>query len=385
MLLVKFMKNYLNKFLVGVLVIIVLGAIAVLTSKNSGDQNSVTAGTKIPVEFNKQVDDADVVAKPTLESTPTYEWEEGVYTGASEWMRFQYPNRMGNFKFTTYFSRGEGRNFGWLNVNVVPGTFSCKEVRLVDSPDNWGSGVTIINGRKYCERGEADAAMGSSYSQSEYTTEISGKLVTFSFGTRSTSCGPYDEPVRSECEQERVKYSFGAIDKMEKDVVDRMAQSITFGTEVKIWTNTHIKSGITLQYPNQLNAKFRSFQDGGPVGAWPPEIVVSPDQFSCQPSTKKYEPGDQVITQRNIEGRQYCVAVAYDAGAGNRWSMYKYTTVLKDKTITLAFTIHSGACSYADADPVRTTCEAENKLYDESPIVDQIVDKLVQSMQFANN
>ncbi|MCX6813600.1 MAG: hypothetical protein NTV77_03975 [Candidatus Azambacteria bacterium] len=101
---------------------------------------------------------------------------------------------------------------------VVDGPFTCVEA---------GSEITsagrtekhIINNREYCVTKQSEGAAGSIYTQYIYALPKGGKTVVFTFTIRATQCGNYDDPKKTECENERASFDID-------NLIDRVAQTL---------------------------------------------------------------------------------------------------------------------------------------------------------------
>jgi hypothetical protein len=93
------------------------------------------------------------------------------------------------------------------------------KVAVSDAPFACEAGETEVgrtrpfttNGQTYCVTTLSEGAAGSMYTDYSYKTLQNGKLVTLTFTIRSTQCGNYDEPNRTECERERRSFDGDAL------------------------------------------------------------------------------------------------------------------------------------------------------------------------------
>ncbi|MFA5000886.1 MAG: MliC family protein [Candidatus Paceibacterota bacterium] len=79
----------------------------------------------------------------------------------------------------------------------------------------------IINGQDYCVTKTSEGAVGSIYTTYTYAFPYNNTTLTLNFTLRLVQCGNYDDPKKSECEQERTIFN-------PDNALDQIAQSLTF-------------------------------------------------------------------------------------------------------------------------------------------------------------
>ncbi len=97
--------------------------------------------------------------------------------------------------------------------------FSCEEGGL---GINGRPGMTIqkrINNTVYCIENVSEGAAGTSYTDYTYTFLKDSKLVKLSFTLAYPQCENYDDPQKTECEQERQAFDLDAL-------INRIAESV---------------------------------------------------------------------------------------------------------------------------------------------------------------
>lgn len=141
-------------------------------------------------------------------------------TATGNGVTFQYPETL----FTEYI-----QTVDWPpQVQVLNEPFNCIEA----GEETARTGKTekrLVDNREYCRTSIVEGATGSIYTQYAYTfplystgsTQADRKTAIFTFTTRATQCGNYDEAERKACEGERETFDLDS-------VVDRMARSIQF-------------------------------------------------------------------------------------------------------------------------------------------------------------
>lgn len=123
----------------------------------------------------------------------------------------QYPETLG----TSYITPTE-----WPpKVQLFAGNPTCNESGSETSEAGETKSIEI-NNHPYCVAKKTEGAAGSTYSQYVYAfSKGENKAGVLTFALRFVQCGNFDEPKKTECETERVKFDVEAI-------VDLMAQSI---------------------------------------------------------------------------------------------------------------------------------------------------------------
>ncbi len=139
-------------------------------------------------------------------------------TATSNGVTFRYPETL----LTTYINMQN-----WPpQVQVFNKPFTCAEA----GSETARVGKTekrLVDNREYCRTSIVEGAAGSIYTQYAYafplysigSTQADGKTAIFTFTTRATQCGNYDEAERKACEGEREAFGLD-------NIVDRMARSI---------------------------------------------------------------------------------------------------------------------------------------------------------------
>ncbi len=133
-------------------------------------------------------------------------WQK--FKGAS----FKYPEKLG----TQYIFAQE-----WPpKLQVIDNAgFSCKQGGL---GINGRPGMTIqkkINNIVYCIESVSEGAAGTFYTDYTYTFLKDSKLVKLSFTLAYPQCDNYDDPKKTECEQERQTFDLDTL-------INRIAESV---------------------------------------------------------------------------------------------------------------------------------------------------------------
>ncbi len=112
-----------------------------------------------------------------------------------------------------------------------PASFSTKYIQAFDWPPKvsfqnlpfycaaGGSEITragrteprVIGNHIYCVSTLVEGAAGSTYTQYAYAWEAGGREVIFTFSTRAPQCANYDDPNKTECENERAAFDIDKI------------------------------------------------------------------------------------------------------------------------------------------------------------------------------
>lgn len=140
---------------------------------------------------------------------PTAEISIKTFTDVARGISFKYPEQLP----ATYM-----RLVDWPpHVDVVDEPFAC----IAAGAEMARAGRTeqqTINGHTYCVTKESQGAAGSIYTNYAYEVPRSKGMVIFTFSMQAVQCANYDEPKKTECEQERATFNF------DKDI-DRMITS----------------------------------------------------------------------------------------------------------------------------------------------------------------
>lgn len=134
------------------------------------------------------------------------------------------------------------------------------------------------------------------------------------------------------------------------------------------WQNStqSINQGeISFKYPQNLPASYISVQE------WPPKIEITDNEFNC-PETSLQDGSVEIITNKIINGKTYCVRATNEGVAGSIYTIYFYLTPLDNKLLTLNFVLKYPNCENYD-DPQKTQCFQERQSFDLDNLIDQIV------------
>jgi hypothetical protein len=347
------MQRETKKILIGTAIIVLVGAIVVYVKLQA--TRDVVSPSPVDVPLSEGYD-ARTIAKNKLEDldSPSAPFHWISMTDVSQGVSFERPNRLPvESKYSTFEFRG---------IEVAPGTFSCKEGRVLEGYPVV-TALVIINGKQYCRTMSSDAAMNHSYAYSSYMTDLSGKLVTFNFAIVTTSCGVYDEVRMAECKKEREAYSYTQADKMVEDLVDKMVASVKFTQEK-----------VTFDVPTALGLKYYSVSSAN--GGWPPKVTTTSEVYSCK--VEKI-PTVGETQERIISDRRYCVMSESDGSTG--YHLFSYRTMIGYEYARIDFIVWGGRCGPIGDPSKRDACSNETKILDSK--VDNMVDGIVRSIKIA--
>lgn len=116
---------------------------------------------------------------------------------------FKYPENLG----TKYIDA-----FDWPPMaRIVNEKFSCTEAGL----ETGRAGQTTkeaVNGNTYCITKESEGSAGSVYTQYAYAKEIpNNKTLILTFSLRYPQCPNYEDPQKTECENERNTFDLNSL------------------------------------------------------------------------------------------------------------------------------------------------------------------------------
>ncbi len=137
---------------------------------------------------------------PCPGATSTGGWKTTADLGTG--ISFQYPESLS----TKYISV-----IDWPpQIQVLNKLFVCTQA---GSPTA-RAGETImrvVNGREFCITKKVEGAAGSIYTQYAYAFGMDNKTVIAAFSLKEVQCGNYDNPQKTECENERVMFDIDAL------------------------------------------------------------------------------------------------------------------------------------------------------------------------------
>ena len=147
---------------------------------------------------------------PTPTSDETANWK--TFTSVDESATFQYPENLS----IIYIHPQEWPPKLLITDNA---RFSCQEGGL---GINGRPGMTIqkkINNIVYCIENVSEGAAGTVYTDYTYTFLKDSKLVKLSFTLAYPQCENYNDPQKTECEQERQTFDLDTL-------INRIAESV---------------------------------------------------------------------------------------------------------------------------------------------------------------
>lgn len=125
-------------------------------------------------------------------------------------IEFQYPEKLP----TNFMSAIE-----WPpKITIIDESLSCPE--MPSENDLPGQAIRgIINNHIYCVGATIGAAAGSTYADYIYATEKDNKMITLSFTLQSPQCANYEDPQKTQCQNERSTFDLDGI-------IDQIIQSV---------------------------------------------------------------------------------------------------------------------------------------------------------------
>lgn len=135
--------------------------------------------------------------------------------------------------------------------------------------------------------------------------------------------------------------------------------------EVSWATVTDPQSGVTFEYPEELQAKYIKVAD------WPPMVQVIDEEVAClEAGEEEMQAGK--TEPRTIGGKTYCVTEINEGAAGSTYTMYAYGTPLGDKYAFFVFSTQAVQCGNYDKEEMEE-CESERNTFNIDPIIHQII------------
>lgn len=204
------MKNK-QIYIIAILVVAILGIGAfVFLSQNKAGQVACTMEAKICPDgsaVGRSGPKCEFAPCPETSSVPTT-W--GTFTDDKLGISFRYP-----VDFSTKYIQA----FDWppkVAFQNLPFYCAAAGTQLATAGR---TEPRVINNHVYCVTSLVQGAAGSTYTQYAYAWEAGGREVIFTFSTRAPQCANYDNPNKTECENERAAFN---IDK----IFDSIAQTL---------------------------------------------------------------------------------------------------------------------------------------------------------------
>ncbi len=147
--------------------------------------------------------------------------------------------------------------------------------------------------------------------------------------------------------------------------------SNVFKNDTRAWITTTTDAGTAFQFPKELAAQYVSEAE------WPPIIRIGAGTYACEITPMEISSASEITSQRQIDGRTYCVNVKNEGAAGSVYSSYAYTTVMGDKLINVSFVLRFNNCANYDEEQ-NLACTRERETFD----IDAAVDKIVQTIRW---
>ncbi len=138
--------------------------------------------------------------------------------------------------------------------------------------------------------------------------------------------------------------------------------------DVVIRTYRDDVQGIQYEYPDHLITEFIDTQD------WPPVVTVSPSPFVCREGGRAEAAGG-ATKQADIEDKTYCITIESEGAAGSVFSIYTYTTVHNEKTVSVNFTLRYAQCGNYDPN-LKSRCEEERQLFSPDALARAITESI---------
>ena len=129
------------------------------------------------------------------------------------------------------------------------------------------------------------------------------------------------------------------------------------------WVST-TTNGVTFSYPTSFDSDYIHPQ------TWPPQVTVTAGPYMCQSMATSSD--FKIVSERIINGQQYCVTKQTEGAAGSSYTDYVYVTARDQQLITLKATIRMPQCLNYD-EPRRSACTTEQQAFNFDTLVDTII------------
>lgn len=149
--------------------------------------------------------------KDTLSDAETGSWK--TYTDTTSGISFRYPED---------FSTSYIHVVDWPpKIQMLGDSFSCTEAGS-EIARAGRTEMHTMNGHSYCVTKQSEGAAGSIYTQYAYAFPDGNGTAILTFTLRAVQCANYDDPKKTECENERAAFN-------PDGTLDRIAETITRG------------------------------------------------------------------------------------------------------------------------------------------------------------
>lgn len=132
----------------------------------------------------------------------------------------------------------------------------------------------------------------------------------------------------------------------------------------ELWKTSNAQ-GITFQYPEKLTTRYIFTQ------TWPPTVEVKEESYACPQTPAEKSALTEIVSERLVDDRIYCVRVKNEGAAGSVYSSYTYTTPRNGKMIYISFSLRYPTCGNYEGDKDRM-CANEREVFDLDGLVDRI-------------
>jgi hypothetical protein len=161
-------------------------------------------------------------------------------TDSKQGITFKYPGVLG----TKYISTQD-----WPPVAAVTNEkVTCTSAGEEEAQAGETKTITV-NGHEYCVTKVSQGAAGSTYTQYAYGASINGRYAFFTFTLRFPQCANYDDPKKTECENERTSFNVD-------NLMDQIIQTATVAAPKITYKNaTADNIVVDLPFPEAVVGK----------------------------------------------------------------------------------------------------------------------------------
>ncbi len=143
---------------------------------------------------------------------------------------------------------------------------------------------------------------------------------------------------------------------------------------------TKTQNGVTFKYSKELSTEYISPQ------SWPPKARVLEKEDKLPPKFQILDEGivctetdekdnRSKVFNKIIDDRMYCIETLSEGAAGSVYTEYAYSSIIKDKVITLSFALRFPNCQNYSS-PERDKCQKEREIFNPDTLIKQIVNTL---------
>lgn len=149
-----------------------------------------------------------------------------------------------------------------------------------------------------------------------------------------------------------------------------------FTSSKKVQAPTDNNNTQTTIAPSVLSTKYITNLE-----TWPPVVIVKANPYTCNKGGSAIEMGG-TTSEKQINGRVYCLTVASEGAAGSTYNNYTYTTKIGANVAQTSFVLRYVQCMNYD-DPKQTECKNEQATFNPDVVVSSVIENYVKTQNIS--